>query len=543
MRTFILSMVVAISTSLSVGCGGGGASGGPGGPGTLTGSFEGLTIEGLAYETSTQSGMTNAAGQFSYLDGEDVAFSIGDVELGSVLGAATIRVPDLLPNLDLPTTNSAARDALVNSPDMAKLVNIAVLLALLDEDGALDNGVQIPPSAHSFIVGLDVVIAQPWEDFRESFAVRSTRKAGLDGGLWGGNGRPIPEAGPVLDALYGAIGINHTFYRVTTQDGLCDARRSPVQTFEYDADGRRVVARADEDRDGTFEHRVETTFNNLGQEVQSAVFQDNLLVRGTQYAYNANGDETFKGTDLDLDGTYDGTTSREFDAWSNLTRETADEDLDGNPEFFFDVIPGTNGLPESAHGAFDPESDGTANTIMRVFFDAFGQRTRIDFDDLPNSGGGDPVDRVIETQYNAQGQIVLSRTDDENDGVFDRVETNVYDPSGFVLLQTSIDLDGDGTADRVTDYAYTAGIVSSTQTDFDGDGVIDATVENEYNAQGQKTREYHNDGRGESTRWWTYDTDGSLLVVQSLIRCRSDPGAERDVVLRRLDAMASPHRV
>jgi hypothetical protein len=50
-------------------------------------------VVGLNYQTLTQSGTTNENGEFLYITGETVTFSIGDLVLGSAPGAPEITPP------------------------------------------------------------------------------------------------------------------------------------------------------------------------------------------------------------------------------------------------------------------------------------------------------------------------------------------------------------------------------------------------------------------------------------------------------------------
>ena len=54
-----------------VACGGGG-----GGPKTLTGVFVDDPVQGLRYQTATQSGTTDAQGRFRYRSGQTVSFRV-----------------------------------------------------------------------------------------------------------------------------------------------------------------------------------------------------------------------------------------------------------------------------------------------------------------------------------------------------------------------------------------------------------------------------------------------------------------------------------
>ena len=56
----------------------------------LTGRFVDSPVSGLQYATASQSGVTDANGSFSYLAGEQVTFSIGDINFPATQASATV---------------------------------------------------------------------------------------------------------------------------------------------------------------------------------------------------------------------------------------------------------------------------------------------------------------------------------------------------------------------------------------------------------------------------------------------------------------------
>lgn len=102
------------------------------GDSVLTGVFVDSAVEGVAFATQTQSGNTNAAGEFSYLAGEQVTFSIGTMQLPTIAADAQVSPVDMGE-----TTSDPA----------ATTTNIARLLQSLDQDGNPDNGITIPATA------------------------------------------------------------------------------------------------------------------------------------------------------------------------------------------------------------------------------------------------------------------------------------------------------------------------------------------------------------------------------------------------------------
>jgi hypothetical protein len=94
----------------------------------LSGRFIDSAVEGVRFETPTQSGLTDVFGIFKYIGGETVSFSIGDILLGTSTGRTRLTPMDLVPG-DL------------NNP---QVVNILRFVQSLDEDNNPDNGIRIP---------------------------------------------------------------------------------------------------------------------------------------------------------------------------------------------------------------------------------------------------------------------------------------------------------------------------------------------------------------------------------------------------------------
>jgi para-nitrobenzyl esterase len=105
---------------------------------TLTGTFIDSPVAGLnVVGSATAAGTTDASGQFRYLAGETLSFSIGNLALGSATGAA------VLTPLSITAGATAATDQRVN--------NKLILLQTLDADGDLNNGIQITEAIRSLV--------------------------------------------------------------------------------------------------------------------------------------------------------------------------------------------------------------------------------------------------------------------------------------------------------------------------------------------------------------------------------------------------------
>ena len=96
---------------------------------SLSGFFFDSPVQGITYQTATQLGVTDSQGQFKYLSGEVVTFSVGNLVLGSI-DAKNVITP-----LDVAGTNN------IND---ARVSNLLVFLQSLDVDGNPANGITLP---------------------------------------------------------------------------------------------------------------------------------------------------------------------------------------------------------------------------------------------------------------------------------------------------------------------------------------------------------------------------------------------------------------
>jgi para-nitrobenzyl esterase len=103
--------------------------------GCRTGVFFDSPVTGLTYQITyknkTITAQTEAGGIFHYKDGLTITFSVGSLVLGSAIGKPVITPLDIVPD--------------AASEEDQRVVNICVLLQTLDQDGNLNNGIQITP--------------------------------------------------------------------------------------------------------------------------------------------------------------------------------------------------------------------------------------------------------------------------------------------------------------------------------------------------------------------------------------------------------------
>jgi len=144
---FCLITIICLS-----GCGGGGSGGGESEsntntdsnksstpPTVQTGTFLDSAVTGLNYKTFTQSGVTDSNGQFLYLPGEIVEFSIGGIKLGSVSGEKILT----------PTQMVKAN----SDPANETVTKILQFLQTLDDDSNPNNGINITENIRAAAAG------------------------------------------------------------------------------------------------------------------------------------------------------------------------------------------------------------------------------------------------------------------------------------------------------------------------------------------------------------------------------------------------------
>ena len=108
----------------------------------MTGVFLDSAVAGLNYQTPTRSGKTNTKGEFRYLAGENVRFSVADIVLGEAQGAVTITPLNLVPE--------------AVSPKHPKVNNIVRFLMTLDGNRNSADGIQIANETTELAKGLSI---------------------------------------------------------------------------------------------------------------------------------------------------------------------------------------------------------------------------------------------------------------------------------------------------------------------------------------------------------------------------------------------------
>lgn len=128
----ILPMIFVTAFIASCG-GGGGTDTSTSGSTVNTGTLIDSNVAGMNYRTATQSGATSALGEYRYLTGESVTFSIGGFDFPPVPAKSVVTPLDLANSKSMYDTG---------------VVNIARLLQTLDDNGDPTDGINISLTAH-----------------------------------------------------------------------------------------------------------------------------------------------------------------------------------------------------------------------------------------------------------------------------------------------------------------------------------------------------------------------------------------------------------
>ena len=157
MNTYRLSSL-ALAAVLTA-CGGGGSSSGGSGSETPAaanvGVFTDSAVAGIRYETSpgNKSGTTTALGEYDYLDGDTVTFSIGGISLPAVTATGRITPADM-----------------ASTEQADQVSNILRLLQSLDDDGNPDNGITISEGIHTALESATLTLGQSQAAFETEYA-------------------------------------------------------------------------------------------------------------------------------------------------------------------------------------------------------------------------------------------------------------------------------------------------------------------------------------------------------------------------------------
>jgi hypothetical protein len=228
----------------------------------LTGYFTDSAVQGLNYATETQSGVTDALGAFTYVEGETISFTIGTFVLGDTVAAKAAMTPldCTAPSLSLPTTNGELELLNLKSRfvrpfgegiNFAKFQNLLVLLQSLDSDKDASNGITISSGMAALLDGVELDFEARPKGFRNAFVFRKVMAAAVAADLI--NTGRIKRGNEALGHYYEAQEISTSFTTVSRSefDNAADGSTDGTRTFTYDANGNILTESYDDNADGS----------------------------------------------------------------------------------------------------------------------------------------------------------------------------------------------------------------------------------------------------------------------------------------------------
>jgi len=540
-RTRIIWLIAPLTLALALGaCGSGGDDGT-----SLTGVFMNGAVEGVRYQTPTQSGLTDASGEFHYRSGETITFSLGNISLGSAAGASELSLFDLQ-GIEPLVSEVELRAELANRERVSgfdRVANIAMLLATLDNDRQLDNGIDVSGWEQQ-LAGTSLDLDVNFYEFpgrRGAGSLTAVKTVfSVDHG--------VPVAIP-LYYLYQNLGIRvpaHLPVRRESDSGL-DGSVDFAAEMAYDQWGRQVINKYDTSVGGGFEIVTEYEYDPLHRLVTSESRSSSGISRLTR-RFDGSGNlvlqlgEDDDGADEILDDS--SSDSYRYDSGGNLLESAYEQDdgADGAIDSRQANSRGYDGMGNLLVQTHEWDQDGDGIVERRVSssnqYDDRGKlRERIEEVDGGTSGEADGVVDYRSTRksrYDAAGRLAGERleADRDADGVVDGIakEDYAYDDSGSLVSRiVEADSDADGVVDSRHSYRYQYAGGRLAKSEFEshypgsaGSGGLSRSVtEYVYHTNGQLQRRINTRTSGSGslisriTDSFTYGPQGNLLTERS----------------------------
>jgi hypothetical protein len=487
---------LAITSSLLVACGGGGSDS-PSNeaetelqPSTESiGVFLDSPVSGLYYETPTYTGLTNAQGEFKYIEGENVSFYLGNTKLGVAQGADIV-TPFSLFSMVAPTRESEISTILkhndISTYDRA--INVAALLQTLDKDANPENGIDLG-SAHEELSNISINLSVKATAFVSESSLESAKAI-----LGINTSRKLKQ---VASHLYQSLNLSIKSDLVKKVNESLDTRRSLTTSLDHDDNNNVISRRIDTDNDGvpdsitTFSYdavgNLTSTSNSMTNTSETLSYDDNnnlvsLITKNarqpdTEQKFTFNDDKLLTALELvGADANIESKITYQYDAKGKLTNYEVDKDNDGNADTLARFIYEDDELSSYVE---DSDNSGDPDMTISYQYDSQGNRVKQDVqasvDGVPNSTG--------TFEYDANGNVTRYQQDNDQDGRADYIESSVYDTNNKRITFRK-DLDADGVWDSVTEYTYdTDGNRTSMQEDSNGDGTIDKQWSSNYDTE------------------------------------------------------------
>ncbi|MEH6581427.1 MAG: hypothetical protein V7754_05775 [Halioglobus sp.] len=507
-------------------------------------------VSGVAYRTPSIEGTTSAEGTFLYQEGETVNFELGGTSLGNVKGMAQV-TPFNLAGSDALTGMPAITNALENdNHPFHTVINTAVLLQSLDEDGEPGNGIVVSPERAVLFAGISLDMNQAWHSFENEY--------------WLGLLKTVNPA-RALAHLYSTLGIEAHTYGISMEESDWNGDGIPEDSMRryYDTDGNLVRLESG-DEYGTWSSVENWTYNTNGQRTTFKLQQFGQQF-SERWTYHSNGDLTehelnegghistqrwtyqraADGTVLRAEMLHSEPEEESFRAVATFEYNENDQpsqiDFTGN---YLHLAAIQLGLPTvnllsfataytiareyNAAGVLAADTLTGSNPelgyhIVKHRYDAHGNVVHYD-GRLMQYGTDSEEQRTIskyQYEYDSRGNITKIWTDEDGNGRPDLIESHSYDQHDARVL-TEWDYDANGSVDDVQrwpyEYEYDAsGNIVSRTIELNGDDDPEEITSYSYYKNGNVSEQHLSSrevGEHEMTTW-QYDASGKLLRKES----------------------------
>lgn len=483
MKRHLLGLTI-ISAALT-GCGGGGDSSSPSAE-VKKGVFTDSPVKGLYFETKTQSGLTNEAGEFKYIEGESITFKLG----GSVLGvskAQEVITPFTLTGVKALQKQQEITNAFLSQTPNSyeKAINIATLLQGLDQDGDHENGIDLG-NAHEALSNLTIPLL--------------VKASGFTGNLQYTEARSIMQSTHPLsfvnaaENMYDNLGINIESNLISKQTNNANNAFFESIEFEYDEENRISAIKYDRNNDGQAETtqaftydqagRLHTIFNSADNTTQTLGYDanDKLVSRETAVGNTISQNEMFEyqgatltrfRLDKSANGQDDFSTQYIYDADNNLAGYEIDEDGDNQTDKTV-----TMSIKNGRINRFTENNQNTNAIDIAYSYDNNGNRIAQNIQTESSSGNFTNA----KFFYDNANNLIRYEQDNDLDGKADYVETYKYNQNKQ-RTQYLRDIDANGKWDFMAQYFYDInGKRIKMIEDSDGNGIVDKKWEADYQA-------------------------------------------------------------
>lgn len=410
MQVFSKTLLITFIVSALSACGGGGSDATPNAstqpappppqPTVQTGVLGQSPLIGMSYSTVSRSGVTNENGEFTYLEGETVSFSVGGIVIGETEAAQSITLQgmyiDSLPR-NLNDFRKLIRDTRID--DFDRFFNVLTFVYSLDNDARFENGIDL----------------SNWQDTLSSANLNFDTKA----------------------ALFN----NNDFYHFSFQYGIKDNLRDQALAYIYQAQNITVTESVEVSRqEQGLIARPNTSLSTVYELDEQGRWIKSVSTR------DENSDQVTVSVT---------TQNREFDEAGKLTRNETMFDND-NDSIANRIIVQTREYDENENlisltSADDKNNDAVVDSIQitRYEYNENGVRRLISIDTDSNNDGTLDSTRTTVFEFNEAGQQTssVSRFDFDADGTSDRISARLstFDEQGLrVKSINQNDNDGDG---------------------------------------------------------------------------------------------------